>query len=534
MRLGATVIAFAALLAIPAAAQATVIDLANAPGEIRVDGEDVNNNAGASVAEAGDVNGDGAPDFIVGAPAANNSQLDSGSAYVVFGGPHLADLDLAKLGTGGFRIDGALQGDDAGLSVAAAGDVNGDGLDDVIVGEPGAASQGRSSAGAAFVVYGRNAVDAGNVDLARIGARRSDGFRIDGAAAGDQAGKAVAGAGDVNGDGLDDVIVGAPTAAEHGRLGSGSAYLVYGRPTARSTDLDLANLTTTAASRGLRIDGAAGDTAGSAVDGAGDFNGDGVDDVVVGAPNAGARGREFAGSAFVVYGQRRRDPDDVDLAKRGARPASRVLRIDGARPGDGVGVSVTDGGDLNGDGRPDVVIGAPLASNRSRQNSGSAYVVYGGSAADPADLDLLDLRRAEASRGMRIDGAGTGDAAGFSVAAGGDLNGDGRPDLILGAPLTANNGRTNSGSAYVVFGRAAADPADLDLGKVPTKLTSRGLRIDGAVTDDFAGFSVAGGEDLDGDGRADAIIGAPDASNNARPASGSAFVLGLDAEAGRR
>jgi hypothetical protein len=232
MRLGAAAIALAALLAAPAAAQATVIDLANAPGSVRIDGQDANNNAGASVADAGDVNGDRAPDFIVGAPAANNVHQGSGSAYVLFGGRNLANVDLRNLGEAGFRIDGAAEEDEAGFAVAGAGDVNGDGLADLIVGEPGAADNGRPGSGAAFVVFGRPTADRPNVDLARIGARASDRFRIDGAAAVDQASKAVAGAGDVNGDGRDDAIIGAPDAGNNARPAAGSAFVLDPGPSA--------------------------------------------------------------------------------------------------------------------------------------------------------------------------------------------------------------------------------------------------------------------------------------------------------------
>ena len=128
-----------------------------------------------------------------------------------------------SLGARGFRIDGAAANNFAGFSVAGAGDVNGDGIDDVIVGAYQAANNSRTTSGSAYVVYG-GATPAG-VDLASLGAR---GFRIDGAVTGDQAGFSVAGAGDVNGDGVDDVIVGADLADNNGRSGSGSAYLVAG------------------------------------------------------------------------------------------------------------------------------------------------------------------------------------------------------------------------------------------------------------------------------------------------------------------
>jgi hypothetical protein len=171
------------------------------------------------VAGAGDVNGDGRDDVIIGAPAAdNNVRTSSGSSYVVYGSQSPATLDLNALGAAqGFRLDGAAASDVSGSSVAGAGDVNGDGRDDVIVAAP------RNGSGSSYVVYGSQSP--GTVDLNALGA--AQGFRIDGAAAGDQSGTAVAGAGDVNGDGRGDVILGAYFAGNNGRFHSGSSYVVY-------------------------------------------------------------------------------------------------------------------------------------------------------------------------------------------------------------------------------------------------------------------------------------------------------------------
>jgi hypothetical protein len=186
-----------------------------------IDGE-----AGDPVAAAGDVNADGLQDVIVGAPyAANNGREESGSAYVVFGTRAPTDVDIGDLGTRGFRIDGAAAGDHAGTSIAAAGDVNGDGRRDLVVGAPQTDNSGRSNAGSAYVLFGP--FSGANVDLAALGDR---GFRIDGAAVGDRTGDSVAGPGDVNGDGRSDVVVGADYADSNGRVDSGSAYVVFGKP----------------------------------------------------------------------------------------------------------------------------------------------------------------------------------------------------------------------------------------------------------------------------------------------------------------
>jgi putative Ig domain-containing protein/FG-GAP repeat protein len=495
-RLALAVVA-ALTLAAPARAalpqQAGTVDLLT-QANVRIDGPGANAGASYGIAAAGDVNGDGIGDVLVGVPVA-----PAGSAYVVFGQPSPTGVDLAALGAQGFRIDGAAANDAAGTAAAAAGDVNGDGLADVIVGAPVAGNNARAGSGSAYIVFGRR-----STAPVALGALGAGGFRIDGAAANDAAGSSVAGAGDVNGDGLADVIVGAPGADNNARAGSGSAYAVFGK--ASSGAVDLAAL----GGGGFRLDGgAAADAAGSSVAGAGDVNGDGRSDVIVGAPLVDLGLAADEGRAYVVFGKSSPDPEDLSMLENGG------FVIYGAAAGDNAGESVAGVGDVNRDGRPDVAVGAIFADANGRTDAGAAFVVFGKQSASMIDLAALG------PAGYRIDGAAPGDIAGKAVAGVGDVNGDGVPDVAVGAPDASAQGRAQSGAAYVVFGKASTGTTDL------ASLGASGIRIDGAAAADNAGYRLAGG-DVNGDGRSDVLVGALNASPRGRAFAGSAFgVLGF-------
>ncbi len=395
------------------------------------------------------------------------------------------------------QLDGAATGERSGSSVAGAGDVNGDGRPDVIIGGYGASNNTRAISGSSYVIYGQ----AGNTNIDLASLTTAQGFRIDGAAADDHSGTSVAGAGDVNGDGRDDVIIGSPYADNNTRDNSGSSYVIYGEPT--NSTIDLSSLT---AAQGFRIDGAARDDhSGTSVAGAGDVNGDGRAGVIIGAPPAG----NGLGSSYVVYGQPANT--NIDL---GSLTTAQGFQIDGEAGGFGSGYSVAGAGDVNGDGRDDVIIGA-YRSDKSRTLAGSSYVIYGQAA--NTNVDLASLTTAQ---GFRIDGASAFDQSGSSVAGAGDVNGDGRADVIIGSPYADNNTGDDSGSSYVIYGEPANSTIDLS-----SLTAAQGFRIDGAARDDHSGYSVAGAGDVNGDGRADLLLGAHFANNNSRVISGSTYVI---------
>jgi hypothetical protein len=440
----------------------------------------------------------------------------------VFGRPPGGRIDLKRLGRRGFRIDGARAGDRAGLSVAGVGDMNRDGLADVAVSALDADVTGRRDAGAAYVVFGKRGRRP--VDLRELGRA---GFRIVPGPPRSFVGE-VAAAGDVNGDRRPDLVVGAELPVPRGRAAaaarrsaagpaapprrpaatfaapprrSGWAWVVFGKRDSRT--VDLARL----GRRGLLIHGPAERSETKAVAGAGDFNGDRLADIVIGAPRAAAGGRGGAGLAYVVFGRRR--GGTIDLTARRAR----ALRLEGAGTRDATGSAVAGGRDVNGDRRPDVIVGASGADTRGRRESGAAYVVLGRRGRGRIALGRLG------ERGFRVDGERSGDRAGDAVGVSRDMNGDGLGDLLVGASRADANGLRDSGSAYAVFGRAGGSAVDL------RELGDTGFRVDGGAQDDSAGIAVSGLGDLDGDRLGDVLIGAFGTTSFGRTGSGAAYLV---------
>ncbi len=341
---------------------------------------------------AGDVNGDGYSDVIVGARYYNNGQKDEGRAFVYHGSAN--GLSTTPNWSAESNQDDA----HFGYSVSTAGDVNGDGFGDVIVGAP-YYSNGQSYEGAAFVYFGSTSGLSNNYAWSAEGDQFNARFSF-----------SVSTAGDVNGDGYSDAIIGAPK-YDKGRHGEGCAFVYFGSATGLSDS--------PAWSAGGRLKD---DWFGSSVSTAGDVNGDGFDDAIVGAVFSGSQSGSQTGCAFVYYGSASGLNDDPAWSAGEGQSGSLF------------GTSVSTAGDVNRDGFEDVIVGA-TGYDRPYKN-GAAFTYYGSASG-------LSNAYAWSAEGQHED-----DFLGGSVSTAGDVNGDGLSDVIVGAS-GYENGQTDEGGVFV-------------------------------------------------------------------------------------
>lgn len=372
-------------------------------------------NLGAGMAGAGDVNGDGYDDIIVGAGRWNGGQYDEGRVFVYYGSP------AGPAATANWSAESNQHMAYYGWAVSTAGDVNGDGYDDIIVGS-GDFDNGQYDEGRVFVYLGSDTgLSCGTGCPVDATAAAAWTFESDQSNAGP--GIAVGTAGDVNGDGFDDVIVGARQ-YDDALSDEGMAWVFHGSSTGLGP------------SAWSAVGGQVGAWFGSDAYTAGDVNGDGYDDVIVGASRHD-NGQTDEGRAYLYLGS----------ATGLASAPAWTTESDQASTDYGYGARTA--GDLNGDGYADVVVAAPGFDN-GETDEGKAWV-YLGSAGG------LDGTAAWSTEGNRA-GASLG-GYGVAVGAAGDVNGDGADDLMLGASWYDLTG-PYAGAAFVYYGSQANQPPD--------------------------------------------------------------------------
>ncbi len=376
--------------------------------DVKFTGEVSTDYAGRALASAGDVDGDGHLDVIIGAHSEDTGGSYAGAAYVVLG-PVSSDMDLSAADA---KLIGESASDYAGSSVASAGDVNDDGYDDLIIGAYGN-DYGGTTAGVAYMVLGPVS---GNASLSKANAA------LVGEASYDFAGSAVSSAGDLNGDGFSDVLVGAML-NDDGGTSAGKAYLMLG-PMCGTLDLGSyadASLTGESGS----------DYAGYDVASAGDVNDDGYSDVLVGAYGDDDGGTD-AGAGYLILGP---FSGALDL---GSHADAKLI---GEASGDYAGCSISSAGDVDNDGYSDVLIGAYKADPNSVSDGGAAYLLLGPvtGSVDLSNADAMYYARKSSSQ------------LGFDVSSAGDWNGDGLDDMMFSAPYN-DDAHTEAGKVYIALG----------------------------------------------------------------------------------
>lgn len=419
-------------------------------------------------------------------------------------------LNLSELtGENGFTISGINPDDYTGTSVSSAGDINGDGFDDIIIGESeNAISQvGQTRPGKSYVLFGSANSFAQNIDLSALNG--SNGFVLEGGIAASPLGINVSRAGDINGDGLDDLLIGSPYASVGSNDSvdaSGQAYVVFGTTEGFSDSVNLPSLD---GRDGFVINGVGqSDLLGNSVSQAGDINGDGLDDLIIGTVQANISSetvsignynvqRNYGGESYVIFGSTERFNTDFSIADLNGKNGFAITsnNRDLFKP------VVSDAGDINSDGIGDVIIGVRNVDGRFG-GVGESYVVFGAAEGFGTSLNVDDLN---GSNGFIVSNfeIRNGDIDNF-VSRAGDVNGDGISDLAIGAPR-AND---SSGEAYIIFGTATAFNTNFDL---TTLNGSNGFTINAVTEEDVGrlGTAISSAGDINGDGIDDLLIGAP-------------------------
>ncbi len=427
-------------------------------------GGEVNDFFGYAVSCAGDVNGDGIDDILIGAYGNNTGGNDAGETYLFFGN-RCEGLNNISLSEADASFIGESPGDWSGFSVSSGGDINGDGYDDILIGAQHNSEVG-SETGQTYLIFGKEDGWELNMNLSHSDASFLGEFPED------RSGSSVSSAGDINRDGFNDILIGSP-GNDQGGIMAGKTYLIFGKESGWSMDtyLDSAD----ASFFGSRNY----DSSGISISIEGDVNGDGYHDILIFGWGSGN------GTTNLIFGRTSGLGKDFNLS---SADASFV----GETGLDRSGISISSGGDVNGDGFDDILIGSDLNSEGGT-GAGQSYLIMGR---DQGWSKGVSLSNSDAS----FIGESILDYSGSKVSIIGDVNGDGFDDILINSPNNGEGG-TGAGQAYLIFGKRSGWSMD-------NLLSDADVSFQGENNYDHLSFSLCGSGDVNGDGFDDILIGA--------------------------
>jgi len=444
-------------------------------------GENERDYAGESIAYAGDVDGDGLGDILIAAEENDDSGTGAGKVYLILG---KTLTGISSLADADYIFTGESAGDSAGIIVASAGDVDGDGLSDIMIAATGN-DEADSYAGKVYIFL------AGSLVPGTVSVATAD-FSLTGQG-GELAGISIGGAGDIDSDGLDDVLISANNYISRGTAYNGTSYIILGKSLTSGTQ------PLTSADYIINAEPVVTSRGSAKVASAGDVDGDGLNDILIGI-NACDDVATGAGKAYIILNS------SLSLGTSSVTSAQYMFTGDSAIQG--VGSEISSVGDVDGDGKDDILIFSDANAYLFLAGSMS----YGTTSVSSADY----IFEAEVS-GSPLD---------VSVANIGDIDGDGLSDILIGDANFADGTSLNVGKAYLFLAKSLVART--------TSLANADYIFSGINEQDEAGDSVSSAGDVNGDGTTDIIISSRgyNQSSSTDRSKGIVYVILNDFDAG--